>query len=44
MFFNDLVFIYSTFEEKEKQSILTIIDMALAMKRFKDDLLQFLID
>ena len=29
-------------EEKEKQSILTIIDMALAKKRFKDNLSQLL--
>jgi len=27
-----------TLEDKEKQSILTIIDMALAKKRFKDNL------
>lgn len=32
-----------TLEEKEKQSILTIIDMALAKKRFKDNLSQLLV-
>lgn len=30
-------------DEKEKQSILTIIDMALAKKRFKDNLSQLLV-